>query len=258
MSQQLYQNTQPPKVVPQTFKEDRKAVLPFLSELFGKSSPLSKQFEHFAQPNTGFGVSNFRVDESLPETINRTTTDFQLENVHQYTNPIAGFEYNRHANFLFREHYGDYKMIDQQPVPDDYIYLDIIKNFQERNPLMDFFFSKKNLDHIQHLIIKMVKHQSSGEYEISRQSDGELLTVMRSIYISTPNNPYTQGVEFKAEICKLNKNVLDWVVPHLLVNIQQYLGYVRDQGNTVYPQARPEFMSSAGTRINKGFDVSFI
>ena len=171
MSQQLYQNTQPPKVVPQTFKEDREAVLPFLSELFGKSSPLSKQFEHFAQPNTGFGVSNFRVDESLPETINRTTTDFQLENVHQYTNPIAGFEYNRHANFLFREHYGDYKMIDQQPVPDDYIYLDIIKNFQERNPLMDFFFSKKNLDHIQHLIIKMVKHQSSGEYEIERFYD---------------------------------------------------------------------------------------
>jgi len=220
-----------------------------------RNNPL---LEHFAQSDNGFGISNFRVEQTLPNTINRTSTDFQFEDVHQYTNPIAAYEYHRHANFLFREHYGDYRLIDQEKVPDDYIYWDIIKTFQERNPLMDFFFSKKNLDHVQNLIIKMVRHQSGGEYQISRQSDSELLTVMRSIYISTPTNPFTQGLEFKGEICKLNKNVLDWVVPHLLVNIQQYLGYVRDQGNTVYPPAQPEFMSSAGTRINRGFDITFI
>ncbi len=220
-----------------------------------RNNPL---IEQFAQSDNGFGISNFRTEETLPETINRTSTDFQFEDVNQYTNPIANYEYHRHANFLFREHYADYQLIDQESVSPDYIYLDIIKNFQERNPLMDFFFSKKNLDHIQNLVIKMILHQSDGKYNISRQSDNELLTIMRSVYISTPTNPYTDGAIFKGEICKLNKNVLDWVVPHLLVNIQQYLGYVRDHGNTVYPQARPEFMSSAGNRINKGFDVTFI
>lgn len=220
-----------------------------------RSNPL---IEQFIQPDTGFGVSNFRVDQTLPETINRTSTDFQMEDVLQYQNPLGEYEYQRHANFLFKEHYGDYRIVDEGKVPDDYIYLDIIKTLQERNPLMDFFFSKKNLDHLQRLCIKMVEHQSVGVYKISRQNDSELLTVMRSIYIQTPTNPFTDGINFKQEICKLNKNVLDWVVPKLLVNIQQYLGYVRDQGNTTYPMAQPQFMSGAGIRTNRGFDYNFI
>lgn len=220
-----------------------------------RNNPL---IEQFAQPGNGFGVSNFRVDQTLPESINRTSTDFQLEDVLQYTNPISEYEYQRHANFLFKEHYGDYKIVDEEKVPDDYIYLDIIKTLQERNPLMDFFFSKKNLDHLQRLCQEMVRHQSSGEYKISRQNDSELLTVMRSIYIQTPTNPFLDGRNFKEEICKLNKNVLDWVVPKLLVNIQQYLGYVRDQGNTTYPPAQPQFMSSAGLKTTRGFDYNFI
>lgn len=214
-------------------------------------------WEHFTQPTNGFGVSNFR-DQSIPSTISRTTTDFQLENVHQYTNPINEYEVRRHSNFLFNEHYKDYKLMDQQPVPDNYIYWDIIKTFQERNPLMDYFFSKKNLDHLQNLLIQMVEFQSDQHYKISRQSDSELLVVMRSIYIKTPTNPYSTGSAFRRDICTLNKNVLDWVVPRVLVNVQQYLGYVRDQGNNPQPHKRPEFMSETGNRINRGFDVTFI
>jgi hypothetical protein len=107
-------------------------------------------------------------------------------------------------------------------------------------------------------MIKMVKAQSSNAYEISRQSDSELLVVMRSIYIKTPTNPYSTGSDFKRDICTLNKNVLDWIVPRVLVNVQQYLGYVRDQGNNLRPIERPEYMSGTGMRINRGFDVTFI
>ena len=212
----------------------------------------------FKQGVDGFGLSNFRNNATIPATINRTTTDFQLENVHQYTNPISDYEDKRHSNFLFVEHYKDYNLIDQQKVPDDYIYWDIIKTFQERNPLMDFFFSKKNLDHIQYLLIEMVKHLSNEKYNISRQSDAELLTVMRSIYISTPTNPYSYGEDFQRDICTLNKNVLDWVVPHILVQVQQYLGYVRDQSSNLRTIPRAEYMSNTGNRINRGFDVTFV
>src|SRR5258706_16341263 len=104
------------------------------------------QENDFKQPETGFGLSNFRIEPTLPETINRMSTDFQLEDVQQYSNPIAEYEYQRHANFLFREHYNDYRLIDEEKVPQNHIYLDSIKSIQERNPLMDFFFSKKNLD----------------------------------------------------------------------------------------------------------------
>lgn len=216
------------------------------------------QLFNFTQSTTGFGMSNFRNDEKTKKTINRATTDFQLENQHQYTNPISEYEARRHSNFLFNEHYKDYKLIDQQEVPSEYTYWEILKTFQERNPLMDFFFSKKNLDHLQNLIIQMVNYQSNGMYKISKQSDTELLVVMRSIYIKTPTNPYSTGNDFRRDICTMNKNVLDWVVPRILVNIQQYLGYVRDQGNNYRPIQRPEFMSNTGNRINRGFDVTFI
>uniref|UniRef100_A0A6C0BKH7 Minor capsid protein P8 central region domain-containing protein n=1 Tax=viral metagenome TaxID=1070528 RepID=A0A6C0BKH7_9ZZZZ len=212
----------------------------------------------FQQSDSGFGFSNFRNNENTIPTVNRVTTDFQLENEHQYSNPISEYEASRHSNFLYNEHYGDFRIVDQEKVPDDYIYWDIIKTFQERNPLMDFFFSKKNLDHLQKLIITMVHYQSEGAYQISRQNDNELLVVMRSIYIKTPTNPYASGDAFRRDICTLNKNVLDWVVPKILVNVQQYLGFVRDQSNNVRPLARPEFMSSAGNRINRGFDVTFV
>jgi len=215
-------------------------------------------FEHFAQPDNGFGVSNFRVEEALPESINRTSTDFQLEDIQQYQNPLGSFQFQRHANFLFREHYGDYRLIDQEQVPDDYIYWDIIKTFQERNPLMDFFFSKRNLDHLQKLIIEMVRHQSMDAYHISRQSDNELLTIMRAQYIQTPTNPFAEGKAFISEVCKLNKNVLDFAVPKVLVSIQSTLGYIRDQGNTTYPPPQPEFLSNTGNRINASFGLHFI
>ena len=214
--------------------------------------------EQFTQSSDGFGVSNFRNDSHIPTTINRATTDFQLENQHQFTNPISEYEQQRHANFLFTDHYGDFRLIDQQQVPDDYVYWDIIKTIQERNPIMDVFFSKKNLDHIQALLIQMVSYQSDGLYQISRQNDSELLTVMRSIYITTPINPFSNLVNFRRDICTLNKNVLDWVVPRVLVNVQQHLGYVRDQTTGLRTMDRPEFMSSAGMRTNHGFDVTFI
>lgn len=219
-----------------------------------RNGSLWKQFD---QSSTGFGVSNFR-NEQIPSSVNRLTTDFQLENVHQFTNPITDFEMKRHSNFLFNEHYKDYHIIDQQELPDDYIYLDIIKTIHERNAIIDIFFSKRNLDHLQKLIIAMVKHQSEGQYNISRQSDQELLTVMRSIYITTPCNPFGDQTSLRNDICNMNKNVLDWVVPRILVKVQQYLGYVRDQSNNAMPHKRPEFMSGTGNRINRGFDVTFV
>lgn len=215
-------------------------------------------FEGFQQSSNGFGVSNFRFNSSLPDSINRNVDNLQLQEIDQLSNPVGEYTYQRHANFLFTNHYKDYKLIDEKQVPDDYIYLDIIKNFQERNSLIDLFFSKQNVDHLQRLMINMVKFQSQGQYDISKQSVGELLTIMRSIYIQTATNPFADEIALKAQICALNKNVLDWVVPRLLVQIQAYLGYVRDQGSNPLPSARPEFMSSAGTRINRGFDGTFI
>jgi hypothetical protein len=214
------------------------------------------QLYDFTQSSNGFGFSNMRNDNH--DTLDRNTPhEYSNVYVDPHINNSSNYEHNRHDNFLFTEHYKDFNLIDQQN-SNEYNYYDIMKTFQEINPLIKLFFSKKNIDHIQGLIIKMISFQSEGVYNISRQSDNELLIVMRSIYIKTPTNPYAQGQELKNNICILNKNVLDWVIPRLMINIQQYLGYMRDRSNVAMPLRHPEYMSSAGNRINRGFDVSFI
>lgn len=217
------------------------------------------------QPETGFGYSNFRRSIPRPETLhpiyNKIDKYTINENEYKKTNPLYQLEYDRNSNFLFREHYNDYNLVDQdkqEKIPDNYVYFDIIKNYHEMNPVIRVFFSKRNLDHLQKLIIDMIKFQTQGLYNISRQSDNELLIVMRSIYIQTSIDPYASGKNLQMSVCILNKNVLNWVVPKIIVKIQQYLGYVRDSSNNYMPLQRPEYVSDTGMRINQMYNVNYI
>lgn len=196
--------------------------------------------QNFKQTEEGFGFSNFRI-QSQP------TLDIPTKSFTEYLD-------ERSNHLTFQTHHQDYHLTEPNQVTDDYVYWDIIKNFQERNPLIDSFFSRRNLNHLQNLLIQMIHHKSNGQYMISRQSDPELLTIMRSIYIKTATNPHSQGKQLRNEICKLNKNVLDWAVPRIFGNIQQYIGYARDRENKIIPQSYPQYTSSAGTKINHGFD----
>jgi hypothetical protein len=108
------------------------------------------------------------------------------------------------------------------------------------------------------MIIQMVDYSSNGMYKISRQDTNNLLVIMRSIYLFTPTNAIASGDSFQMDMCTLNKNVLDYIVPHVLVNIQQYLGYTRDQGNNPRPLQQPEFMSNRGTKITHGLGITYL
>ena len=195
--------------------------------------------QKFQQNDEGFGFSNFRNQSESTQIPSKSYQEYQNE---------------RNDNLTFIKHHSDYKLTENHEVPNDYVYWDIIKNFQERNPLIDVFFSKKNLDHLQNLLIQMVNYQSQTKYQISRQNDFELLTIMRSIYIKTPTNPHCRDDEFRNAICQLNKNVLEWAVPRIISNIQQYVGFIKDRESTIQPQSYPQSTSSIGMKITRGFD----
>ncbi|MEO0236658.1 MAG: hypothetical protein ABIN35_00300 [candidate division WOR-3 bacterium] len=220
-----------------------------------QSNPLLYQFAKISERSP---LSDYRSPIQNQPTINRSTTDFQLEFTNQASVPLYEYLKRRHSNFLFLDHYKDFKMIDEKEIGPNDSYWDIMKTFQEKNPLLVFFFSKKNVDHLQNLIIQMVEYLSNGLYKISRQSDNELLVVMRSVYIKTPTNPLATGEQFKRNVCLLNKTVLDWVVPRIMVNIQQYLGYVRDKSQDLRFLDRPENVSIVGTKTNQSDKFALI
>ena len=201
------------------------------------------------QPNQAYQSFDNRNGTEL----HRGNYSYLGESTHNSTYPNSFLTERDNPN-LFTQKYKDYTMIQENPETNN-IADDILKNILEKTPLSEAFFSKKNLDHLQCLIIRLVKERSDGKWLISRQSDNELLTVMRSLFLQ-----YAQHLPFdlKGQLVELNRQVIIDVVPRVLTKIEQHLGYIRDQGSTINPLPRGEFASSAGTKQNRSITSLFI
>ena len=226
--------------------------------------PDYKNLKNIITPENGLGFSNFRNNDIYHKQnykVNNNTKLDLIDPMAKY-NPngysLAEYENERHINKLFTDHYNDTNLICEEEQSPDYVYWDLVKSMEERCPVMDAFFSKRNLDHIQYLIIKMVEFQSDGLYKISRQNDNIILEGMRITYLGSPINGNATGLELKRTIANLNKNILNVVVPYVFSGIQKHLFYIRDQGNMTYTVDRPQNMSEKGTRLKRGFDFNII
>ena len=93
-----------------------------------------------------------------------------------------------------------------------------------KTSLSDLYFCQSNIDLVQDVIIKGVYKMSNG-VKIGKQSEDELLIVMRSIFLQhckhQPNN-------IQQQITELNNLVLDYCIPNINSNIKQYKGYIHD------------------------------
>lgn len=114
-------------------------------------------------------------------------------------------------------------MVEKAPCQ-NYIY-STMKDL-ECTPLMSKFMSQCNLDHLQQAIIDLVKQRSHGAFQISRQSDNELLIVMRSSYLQYSRNLPT---DLEGQVRELNRQVLLYCVPIILANIQGCIAYRYEQ-----------------------------
>ena len=92
------------------------------------------------------------------------------------------------------------------------------------------FFSAKNINKLQELLISQIYTKSNGKYKISYQDEDTLKTIMRSIYLqhskNNPNNICNQ-------IETLNTLVLDYAVGQIYGEIQGYINYKID-ASTIY------------------------
>jgi hypothetical protein len=128
---------------------------------------------------------------------------------------------------------------------------EIIKSVhQEKTKLSDVYFSSENLNLLQNEIRKNI-HNLYG-YKIDRQSEDDLLIIMRGFY-TLYANPETHLV--RQEIIKLNKAVIDKATKMIVTNIKMYKIYLRDASNLPVPLQRSElFTSRSNDNIEfKGF-----
>jgi hypothetical protein len=121
---------------------------------------------------------------------------------------------------------------------------------QTVTPLSKAFFSEKNFDQIQNMIRYNVYLRSGKKHIIGRQSDTQLQIIMRSIYLQNSKNLQT---DIKNQIKELNKLVLDYCVPNILVEVEQYMQYKVSVSKI--PEPIPLAVSTNNTDKNQTNDM---
>lgn len=119
---------------------------------------------------------------------------------------------------------------------------------QAPNPLNTAFFSRANVDAIQRDIQASV--QAKSGYKIDRQSDEQLLIIMRSIYV---NNADAGTAEPRQHLRYLNSLVVAECLPIVASNLKQYLFYLRDASRLPEPLERAKHTSMKGSNVTELF-----
>lgn len=119
---------------------------------------------------------------------------------------------------------------------------------QPRSPLMDAFFSARNIDVLQNRLRATIQKQTG--YAIGRQSETDLVVIMRRVYVEHASN-LVDGVE--AEVRRLDDIVLRTVVPMVASGVAGYLAYLRDASRMPEPLPRGVQTSVKGTKTYEMF-----
>jgi len=126
---------------------------------------------------------------------------------------------------------------------------DSLKGIIERSKLSNIFLSNENTSNIQRQIRFGVNKQTGKV--ISNQSPQEVNTVMRSIYLQEGSVPVTSDEEARQVISKLNNDVIDYCVNHVVVKLKQHDMYMNDISQLPIPLERPQF-----DKKNMTYDMS--
>ena len=121
-----------------------------------------------------------------------------------------------------------------------------IRHIHTNSPVSSLFFSQLNIDTLQNGIRYSVYNSTNTKHIISKQSETELQVIMRSMYLQYSKNMMENVVE---QVKELNSKVLDYVVPRILVELNQFVNYRNDLTYLPVPLERSKNMSSAGTKF---------
>ena len=115
-----------------------------------------------------------------------------------------------------------------------------------RTPLSDTFFSEKNMENLQDMLRYRVYVASGGDFKISKQSNIELVIIMRAIYLQ-----YSKNLSYmiSEQIEELNTHVIDYILPNIMSEIRQWIYYSKDIEHLPVPLELPKNLSNKGSRI---------
>jgi hypothetical protein len=123
---------------------------------------------------------------------------------------------------------------------------DMLRGNWEITELSRQFFTRTNINAIQNAIRKTVYERSgSKKYVIEPQDVDEIKIVMKAMYLQYAKNNLH---DITGQIDELNKYVIDWCVPRILSEVDQYHYYLKDISHMPVPLTHPTNMSNSGVK----------
>jgi hypothetical protein len=113
----------------------------------------------------------------------------------------------------------------------------------EKSKLSIKYFDKKNVDYLQNKMISQIFRLTKTK--ISRQSDDELLIIMKSIFLQYGLN---NDSNIDKQISELNHRVLDYSIGNIASNLKQYNHYIKDISSEIKTLDMPTYVDSRGEK----------
>ena len=123
---------------------------------------------------------------------------------------------------------------------------------QQRTPLSDLFFSEFNTNLVQRAI-RQSFYDKTG-LAIDRQNPFDLMTIMRSVYITNSMEPSDKICE---QVKWMNEKTIDIAVGQIETGVSQQIDYFRDASRLSIPNELPKSTSVYGKKININTKIGF-
>ena len=131
------------------------------------------------------------------------------------------------------------------PTTPDLSVKDLVRGNWEHTPLSVQFFSIANINHIQSAIKNIIYKESDFKWMIDDQSVDELKIIMRAQFLQYSQN---RPDNIDKQVDSLNGLVINWCVPRIMSEIEQYMFYLNDITHMPQQMSLPVSMSSAGSK----------
>jgi hypothetical protein len=115
-------------------------------------------------------------------------------------------------------------------------------------PLGNAYFSEFNKESIHSQIIDVIKAKTG--YELERQNDGDLQSLMRVVYSDMSADPYT---DVKNQVSSMNAEVIKRATQTISTKMLQQLVYLRDISENPVPIDMPIKTSTYGNKMPSNY-----
>ncbi len=160
---------------------------------------------------------------------------------------------NARAEVIGDVHKNSYNMVEEMNQNSKYERT-VLKGNHCDNILNQLFFSQKNMNIIQNGLRYRVWENSNRKHIIGRQSETELVIIMRAIFLQHSKNGQTN---IREQIEELNEITITSMLPKVASNVEQYLSYLDNKDRIPDPIPRSVNVSSAGTKTLRSITTTF-